>query len=421
LNPDGTKKWSFKTNGYVQSSPAIAMDGTIYVGSNDGKLYAIYPNGTKKWSLGIGDGWVTSSPVIDRDGIIFIGSVGGYNICAVNPNGTKKWNFVTGDSIYSSPTLDDEGTIYCGSHDGYIYALYPNGTLKWKYNTGTLCGGSGATVGEDGTLYFGTVEGSFYALYPNGTKKWKLELGINVVSSPAIAEDGTIYVAAYKDPFWGAYIYGINPDGSINWKYFIDTDSVSASPAIDKYGIIYIGGWDGFLYAFNPNGTLKWSFKALDYVLTSAAIGEDGTIYFGSDSESFTAYLYAIEPIDDNPPEIPDLDGPENGGINVDYTYTAETSDPDGDNVSYFFDWGDGSSSGWTEFVPSGESVTRRHRWKRSDTYTIRVKAIDEYGMESDWGTLTVTMPRNKASYNLLYLWFLERFPILQKILNYIL
>ena len=52
----GTLKWSFKTEKGVESSHAIGPDGTIYVGSWDGKLYAINPNGSLKWSFQTGGG-----------------------------------------------------------------------------------------------------------------------------------------------------------------------------------------------------------------------------------------------------------------------------------------------------------------------------------------------------------------------------
>ncbi|MCK5561208.1 MAG: PQQ-binding-like beta-propeller repeat protein, partial [Thermoplasmata archaeon] len=46
-----TKKWNFTTGNTVKSSPAIDFNGTIYFRSYDNNLYAIYPNGTKKWSI----------------------------------------------------------------------------------------------------------------------------------------------------------------------------------------------------------------------------------------------------------------------------------------------------------------------------------------------------------------------------------
>lgn len=420
--PNGTEKWRFKTEEGIQSSPAIAEDGTIYVGSNDGYLYAINPNGTMKWKYATGD-WVVSSPTISTDGMIYFGSYDN-NIYALYPNGTLKWAYKTDYVVYPSPAIGEDGTVYCGSHDGNMYAIYTsNGSLKWKYSTGVWCGGKGATVSDDGIIYFGTVAGAYegaylYALNPNGILKWRLPLGSNVVSSPAIAEDGTIYVAAYK-PTWGYNFYSISPEGSVNWRYESDAEAMSASPVIDKYGIIYIGDWDGVFYAFNSDGTIKWKYQTLNKIFPSAAIAEDGTIYVGAHSKTFIAYLYAIEPINNNPPEKPEITGQTNGKPRTEYTFTATTSDPDGDNLSYYFDWGDGKNSGWTEFVSSDSPVSRSHSWNWRGKYTIKVKAKDVYNMEGDWETLVVTIPHIKTtSINSTFLKLLEQFPMLQKLLK---
>jgi outer membrane protein assembly factor BamB len=418
INSDGTMKWRYKTGEGIKSSPAIGEDGTIYVGSDDGKLYAIYPDGTKKWSLTIGGSWVNSAPVIDEYGIIYVTSVAGNNICAVYPNGTKKWDFKTSSDVYSSPVLDNMGTVYCGSHDGYMYAIYTsNGTLKWRHGTGTYCGGVGATVGDDGTIYFGDLLGYLHAVNPNGTQKWKRDVGDNIYSSPTITEEGNIIIGCYD-----GYIYSFNPDnGAENWRFKVEEwVYISGSPSIDKYGIIYVGAWNGWFYALNPDGTLKWKYKTLDEIFTSAAIGEDGTIYFGAHSVEYDAYLYAIKPIEDNAPEIPFIDGPISGKPRSKYTYTAVTNDSDGDDVSYFFDWGDGTFSGWTGYVSSGTSVSLGHRWLFRGNYTIKVKAKDVYGLQGDWGTFIVTMPRDKAISSSLFLWFLERFPLLNRLLSLI-
>ncbi|MEM2175649.1 MAG: PQQ-binding-like beta-propeller repeat protein, partial [Candidatus Micrarchaeia archaeon] len=103
-------------------------------------------------------------------------------------------------------------------------------------------------------------------------------------SSPAIGKDGTIYVGS-----WDNYLYAINPDGSLKWK-FKTGDNVRSSPAIGKDGTIYVGSYDNYLYAINPDGSLKWKFKTGSSVYSSPAIGKDGTIYVGS----WDTYLYAI-------------------------------------------------------------------------------------------------------------------------------
>ncbi|MDI6810261.1 MAG: PQQ-binding-like beta-propeller repeat protein [archaeon] len=120
-----TLKWSYVTRGCIRSSPAIGSDGTIYVGSEDGNLYAINPDGTLKWSYATGDD-VDSSPAIGSDGTIYIGSyVSGEdcNLYAINPDGSLKWRYLTGGYIGSSPVIGSDGTIYVGSDDHYLYAI----------------------------------------------------------------------------------------------------------------------------------------------------------------------------------------------------------------------------------------------------------------------------------------------------------
>jgi len=411
---NGTEKWQFKTNGIIRSSPAIAEDGTIYVGSGDSHLYAFYPNGTLKWRCAIGDGWVSSSPVIDENGIIYAASVNGLNICAVYPNGTKKWDFKTGGMVYDSPALDENGIVYIGSNDGYLYTIYTNnGTIKWKYKTDGKIG-SAPTIGDDGIIYFGSNDAYLYALYPNGTLKWKFSVRWDALtSSPALGKDGNIYFGCHA-----GYIYCLDSDGNEKWRYPTDAE-ISHPVAIDKNGIVYAGSWGGTFYALNPDGTARWKFKTRDAILCSPVIGEDGTIYVAS----WDGYLYALEiiEIENEPPLKPTVDGPTKGRVRKKCTFTAVATDPDGDNVSYFFDWGDDKTSCWTDFVPSGTSTTKKHTWYLEDIYTVKVKAQDEYGADSQWTTLEVKItPRTRAKSYLWYQWFIERFPLLERLLSLI-
>jgi hypothetical protein len=118
-----------------------------------------------------------------------------------------------------------------------------------------------------------------------------------------------------------------------------------------------------------------------------------------------------------NPPEKPVINGPINGKVRTNYTFTAVTNDLDGDNISYLFDWGDGTNSGWTEFVEAGTMVNRSHKWWRSCTFKVRVKAKDCYTAQSNWTTLEVKIPRKRTVNNVFSFRFLEYFPLLEKLI----
>jgi len=283
INPDGTLKWKHQTAGNILSSPAIAGDGTIYVGSYDNYLYAINPNGTIKWEFETGDD-VRSSPVIASDGTVYVGSSDNY-LYAINSDGTLKWRYLTaGDIFLSSPAIASDGTVYVGSVK-YLYAINSDGTLKWRYEAGAYVIYSSPAIASDGTIYVGSYDSYLYAINPNGTLKWKRLTGNVIYSSPAIASDGTIYVGSND-----SYLYAINPNGTLKWGYETDYSIYYSSPAISSDGTIYVGSYDNYFYAINPNGTLKWRYKTGFYVYSSPAISSDGTIYVGS----YDNYLYAI-------------------------------------------------------------------------------------------------------------------------------
>jgi len=119
-----------------------------------------------------------------------------------------------------------------------------------------------------------------------------------------------------------------------------------------------------------------------------------------------------VEVVENQPPDTPEISGPTNGATNTSYLYTFVTTDTDDDEICYFVDWGDNTSSGWSDFVESGTPVIVSHTWVEKDTYTITAKAKDIYGAESDWATLEVEMPVNQqVVINPLLQMILERFP----------
>jgi hypothetical protein len=103
-----------------------------------------------------------------------------------------------------------------------------------------------------------------------------------------------------------------------------------------------------------------------------------------------------------------------------DYKFVA--SDPNGDQVFYYIDWGDGINSGWVGPYASSQEQTVSHTWENKSTYLIKAKTKDVSGAESDWTTLSVTMPQSTALTTLFHhRWFeqfLCTFPILKHLLN---
>jgi outer membrane protein assembly factor BamB len=96
-------------------------------------------------------------------------------------------------------------------------------------------------------------------------------------------------------------------------------------------------------------------------------------------------------------PSVPTLSGPTTGVAGVALTFTATATDPEADSVAFQFDWGDGATPAWTAFVASGDTITATNTYSDSGIFTVRAKAKDKAGKESDWsaGQSLSTSPTN--------------------------
>lgn len=470
IDSDGNLSWIYHIpdpgGNSIGSSPAIAPDGTIYFGAmmsgHNGYIYALNPDGTVKWRYPTDD-YVETDPAIGNDGTIYIGSDDQY-LYAMNPNGTLKWRFPAGGMVRSQPSIATDGTIYVSAEDKTTFALNPDGTVKWSFGYG--CANSAIAIAADGTLYIPGIE--MYALYPNGTVRWKFTFGPKEYvdrSCPAISADGTIYVGTNIGGTLGGDIVAVNPDGTEQWRQRIADEWVDSSPAIARDGTVYIGSASdnngssyGFLHAFGrgplkvdaggpykgmPNVpvqfscnvvggetpyTYLWSFgdgntsttknpthsysKIGLYNVTLLVTDSEGN----SSSDTTTVFI-------DNPPNIPVITGSSTGHILHKYTYNFVTTDPENDAIEYWVEWGDGGNTGWIGPYLSGEAINLSYTWLGKGTYTIKCKARDSQGWESGWGTLQVTMPLSyEPPHFRFFNWLLEQFPhafpILRQIIN---
>jgi len=106
-------------------------------------------------------------------------------------------------------------------------------------------------------------------------------------------------------------------------------------------------------------------------------------------------YTFTTQQQQNVPPNKPNKpSGTVSGKIKTDYTYTTSTTDPNGDQVYYMWDWGDGSQSSWLGPYNSSVTVSTTHKWTVKGSYSIKVKAKDTFGAESPWSDpLSIKMP----------------------------
>ena len=195
--------------------------------------------------------------------------------------------------------------------------------------------------------------------------------------------------------------------GSVVWSD--DFSSYSLGQFLDGDGTD--GGWKGWdndpIY-----GAAVVDIQELSVPHSVAVVGDTDLVHeydgYTSGHYIFTAWIYV--PTENlNTPVKPTIDGSMEGDPGTSYDYVFNSVDPDGDDVKYHVDWGDGNTE-VSDFNPSGSDVTIAHTWATSGKYTITAYGEDSSGLIGPKSTFQVTMPKEKTvSY--LYQRILERFP----------
>ncbi len=166
----------------LYSSPSISYP-YVYVGSTDGKLYALHLNdGTLGWSFTAGN-VINSSPIVYGGNIIF-GCNDNYIYCVDSIAKNIRWRFKTSDRVVSSAAAY-RNVVFMGGYDSYIYALnIIDGNLKWKYHANALF--KAAVLNSEGDIYAASFDKLLYKFDTAGNLKWTYNVNGPIESSPIL-------------------------------------------------------------------------------------------------------------------------------------------------------------------------------------------------------------------------------------------
>jgi outer membrane protein assembly factor BamB len=248
------------TGGYdTESSAAVIVDGTVYVGSADKRLYAIDAETRQvRWHFDA-QGIIRSTPAVG-DGVVFFGSRDHYVYAVDAKSGSMKWRTDTLREVVSSPLLD-KGTVYIGSRSSDLFALdAASGKVKWKTFYWSSWVESSARV-RDGILYIGSSDAQQLLAIDSRTGRhiWTFETNGSPWPTPAVTKKH-VYIGAAGVPNYfidhrGGFFAVDRATGKEVWRYpmpVIPNSSaygVASSPAVQD-GLVFFGGLDGVFYAF---------------------------------------------------------------------------------------------------------------------------------------------------------------------------
>lgn len=322
-------KWTFETDGPIKSS-AVISNGSVFIGSDDGHIYAIdLAKGHKRWKYLTG-GAVEAPPLVINDRL-YVGAEDGIFYALHTSTGKEIWKYQTDAKILGSAngSVQAEGKylpILVGSYDNFLHCIdATTGTNRWKYKTDNYVNGAAAIA--DGQAIFGGCDGDLYVVsIDQGELVSRIGLGAPIAGTAAVV-DKSAYIGHYgnqfvrvdlKDnqiewtfedqafPFFSSaaighdrivvgsrarrvYCLGLQ-DGQEIWSIGV-RGKVDSSPVIcgDK---VVIGSDDGRLYVLQlDDGKEMWSYQIGEAITSSPAV-TDGMIIVGAED----GVVYAFGP-----------------------------------------------------------------------------------------------------------------------------
>ncbi len=201
----GRELWRFQTEGRIRSTPAIT-DAVVFIGSTDGRIYAVdLDTGGEQWRYETdGAGMRSAELYVDRksiisspavvDGTVYVGSRDGYLYALDQATGERRWRIDhDGSWAMSSPAVIGN-TLYSGTSDGrFVHAVdVATGQERWRFHGDGYTWSSPCIV--DGTVYAGDGAGYLRAIdRHSGVERWNYWVGGGVYSSPVVADGVVIF------------------------------------------------------------------------------------------------------------------------------------------------------------------------------------------------------------------------------------
>jgi outer membrane protein assembly factor BamB len=262
------KLWTFTDARGGFEATAVIADGTVFVGSNGGKLFAIgLADGKKRWEYATSKLGVVAAAAV-RNGLVYVGDIDGDFHCVDAKTGQRKWKYVTRGEIDSAPSFYKDNVLF-GSQDTFLYCLKADsGEEVWKYECPdqirccpTVAGDRAFVAGCDGSLHVIDLEKG----------KSVADIGIDgpTGSTPAVVGDWA-FVGIEDGVFFGVDWRR----EKVLWRFQNPERTASyRSSAAATSEVVLVGSRDKQLHALHPKtGERLWTFNAKSRIDSSPVI-----------------------------------------------------------------------------------------------------------------------------------------------------
>jgi pimeloyl-ACP methyl ester carboxylesterase len=406
---------------YAYNIRQTADGGYIFAGSVGYSAYDIKAwvaklssSGDMEWQKYFGEAPTANSIHQTADGGYIVAGrthgthgSGDFWVAKLAPNGAAEWQKTLGGN-----TFDEANSVQQTSDGGYVIAGYA------QSNDGNVNGNHG---GSDLWVV---------KLNSGGDMLWQKCLGGSdndvaasiqqttddgyIIAGFTRSNNGDVSLNQGSDDYW---VVKIDSEGTIQWQRCLGGSSADYANSVRQTsdggyvvaGYSYSndgeasynhGIWDFLVVKLEPNGATEW-YKCLGgslndqaygiqqtadggYIVAGSTESNDGDVSGNRGASDFWVAKIAPTTPPTNPTTPSQPLGPASGMPGVSYIYSTSATDPNGDQVKYTFDWGDGSTD-TTNLVDSGTTASASHAWSNPGTYQIKAKATDGKGASSGW------------------------------------
>ena len=274
---DGTLRWTFVTGDRIHCEPIIGHDGTIYVLSGDGFLYALNSRGSELWRYEVGE--CQGSPAIGRDGTIYVASrLNG--LYALRPGGNLAWRNPDCDGD-TGVAIGADDTLYVGGRGTGLMAFASDGTEKWRIEELDGYWYGLPAIASNGNIVLAVEEARrVVEISPAGQILLEFETGGVCSYSAVLDKDGNVYVATYTFD-WKGHLESYDGEGELRWQVELE-QWIRGSPALGPNGEVFVMVKDAKLHAFSSRGVELWAVDTLDWGSDGPSASKDGTVFTGT-------------------------------------------------------------------------------------------------------------------------------------------
>jgi outer membrane protein assembly factor BamB len=340
-------KWKRTLDARLTSPPVIGSDGTIYIATFGGLIYALDPSGAVRWTYYVNLNDIPSALLRDSsDNVYFTTTTKVFSLtacgrkrweteCTAQPaypgavqqaalthnvllttcndnfsalnttDGRELWKLSQPFFEYNTPIVLRTGAIVL-AHGSSLMAIDQNGNSLWNFPppnyieprprpglvVDQMFFSSPIAAGLDGSLYLGSGDGEFSSFSANGELNWTYNAGplrgIRFDASPVIASDGTVIALSNERS-----AYALTTGGEVRWSVHVGDrvrNMIPISPVLGSDGTIYVLA-AGKLVELSPAGETVQEVPLAADAVVSPTLAPDGTLYIATDNRS----LYAVE------------------------------------------------------------------------------------------------------------------------------